>query len=396
VHLHPTVAALLWAGLVTWVRAAQGADQTAPDRLDGYFPRPEKAFEVLPCVQAKACRILRARDVPACPSLKVVETIRTQSESSNSTNRDAGLACSRQDHWLLRGGSLQPVLLVEDCSLQDGTNPPGASATEIEGCAISFRHFELRKDAACRIREARIHLDTLQPFGETESKGIPTRNAGYASDSATRRAIRLPHGKGTPGSPLVAIDGPAVVDNEASLPKLAKSTSTSTSAASVVEPACVGAGTCRIANTQVLPECTGKKLIETRSTIGATKPDADAECVQRSHWLIRDDATPVLLAEDCERQTGAATTGTSIIQVVGCDATFRYVELKWDDECLIREVGVHLNTLGLFKQAEREGVVRKNECKGRAARQRPIHLHQGTGTADSPLVGLDGANDGAP
>ena len=387
-HLHPTLAALLLGSLVVWAQPAVGADNTASDRLSGYFLPPKEEFNVLACVQNNTCRVLRAREVPTCPRLKVVETMRIPSETSEEARHGTDIECLRQDHWLLRGES-PPVLLVEDCYLQAGTDPPGASATEISGCDISFRYFERRNDSICRIREARVHLDTLQPFEEVESEGLPTRNAGYTSDSATRRGIHLPHGKGILGSPLIVIDGPAVADNEASLPKLAKSGTTSTNPVSTAEPACVGTGTCRIANTRVLPKCPGKKLIETRSTMGSTKPDADAECVERSHWLIRDDSTPVLLAEDCEIQTGAATTGTSTIQIEKCAVTFRYVEQEWDDECIVREVGVHLNGLGIFKESERDGVIRKSRCTSRAARQRPVHLHRGKGTEDSPLVELD-------
>jgi hypothetical protein len=320
--------------------------------------------------------------------LKVVETMRISSEPSQSAKQDAGITCLRQDHWLLRGDSSPPILLVEDCYQQEGTDSPGASATEIVGCDISFRYFERQRDSTCRIREARVHLDTLLPFGEVESEGILTRNAGYTSDFATRRGVHLPHGKGILGSPLVVIDGPAVVVKEASLPKLAKSGTTSTNTVSLAEPACVGVGSCRIADTRVLAKCPGKKIMETRSTMGSTKPDADAECVERSHWLIRAGGTPVLLAEDCESQVGAATTGTSTIQIEKCALTFRYVEQEWDDECIVREVGIHLNGLGIFKESERDGAIRKSGCTSRA-RQRPVHLRRGKGTEDSPLVELD-------
>jgi hypothetical protein len=391
-QVHPTLAAVFLGSVAVWAPPESSADQVAQDRVTGYFPSLDGVASVLPCVQAKTCRILRARDVPACPSFKVVETMRTLSDPSEGTKHDAGLACLRQDHWLLRGDSSPPILLVEDCYQQEGTDPPGASATEIVSCDISFRYFERQGDSTCRIREARVHLDTLRPFGEVESEGILTRNGGYTSDSGTRRGVHLPHGKGTLGSPLVVIDGPAVVDKDARLPKLANSASTSTNAASAAEPACVGAGSCRIANTRVLAKCPGKQIMETRSTMGSTKPDADAECVERSHWLIRDGGTPVLLAEDCESQVGAATTGTSTVQIEKCALTFRYVEQEWDNECIVREVGIHLNGLGIFKESERNGVIRKSGCMSRAARQRPVHLCRGKGTEDSPLVELDSVN----
>jgi hypothetical protein len=388
-QVHPTLIALLCGGLVVWARPASGASQAAEDRATGYFASPQRAVDALPCVRAETCRILRARDVPECPSLMVVETLRTRREPSDGASSNSDLGCIRQAHWLLRGDGSPPVLLVEDCSLQEGTDPPGASATEIVGCDISFRYFELRKDSTCRIRQAGVHLDTLQPYGEIESEGVLTRNAGYTSDSTTRRRVHLPRGKGTLGSPLIVIDGPAVVVNEPSLSKAAKSTSSSTSTASTAEPACVGTGTCRIASTRILPKCPGKKIMETRSTMGSTKPDADAECVERSHWLIRDGGTPVLLAEDCESQVGAATTGVSTIQIEKCALTFKYVEQEWDDECIVREIGIHLDELGIFRESERDGVIRKSKCTSRTGRQRPVHLRRGRGTAESPLIELD-------
>jgi hypothetical protein len=311
--------------------------------------------------------------------MKVVETIRI--DYGRSTNPDAGPECTRQDHWLVRGDGSPPVLLVTDCLLQEGSRLPGASATAIVGCDLFFRYFE-HGDSTSLIRDVRIHLDTLQPYREIESDGVLRK-------PTTRRAIRLPRGKGVAGSPLIAIDGPATLDKEIILPEVATSAPAST--ASVGDPVCVGAGTCRIERMWMVPKCTSMKIVDTRSTLGPTEPDGSAECVGRSYWLVRGaDASPVLLAEDCEIQTGAATTGTSTIEIKKCDIFFKYMEQEYDDECLVREVGVHLDTLKVFKQIERDGVVRKNECKSRTAKRRTIRLPQGKGVADSPLIDLDG------
>jgi hypothetical protein len=134
------------------------------------------------------------------------------------------------------------------------------------------------------------------------------------------------------------------------------------------------------------------KIVDTRSTMGPTEPDNNGdECVARSYWLVRGaDASPVLLAEDCEFQTGSATTGTATIEVKRCDISFKYVEYEYDDECLVREVGIHLDALKVFKQTERAGVVRRNECRSRTAKPRTIRLPRGKGVADSPLIHLDG------
>ncbi len=388
-HLHPTLAALIFGGVVFWARPSVCDVQGLPDRSKGYFPSPDAVVDALPCVRAKTCRVLRIRNAPACPGAKIVETIRLHGQMTDVTNPDAGLECARQDHWLIRGDGSPPVLLVEDCRLQDGTEPPGASATEIVGCDILFRYFEIRKDLTCRIREVGIHLDTLQLFREIESDGVLTRNAGYTSNPATRRAIHLPRGRGADGSPLLVIDGPATLDKKTSLPELARNVPPV--ATSIGDPPCVGTGTCRIARTWNIPKCPGMKAVDTRSTIGPTKPDDAAECVGRSYWLVRGAAAqPVLLAEDCEVQTGAATTGTSTILIEGCDALFKYTESKWDDDCIVREVDIHLRTLQPFKETERVGVVRKDRCKIRATRQRAIHLPRGKGDADSPLIEIDG------
>jgi hypothetical protein len=142
----------------------------------------------------------------------------------------------------------------------------------------------------------------------------------------------------------------------------------------------------------MVPKCTSMKIVDTRSTMGPTEPDGNGdECAGRSYWLVRGaDASPVLLAEDCDSQTGAATTGTATIEIKQCDVLFKYMEFQYDDECLVREVGIHLDTLKVFKQTERAGVVRKNECKSQTGRRRTIRLPQGKGVADSPLIDLDG------
>jgi hypothetical protein len=87
---------------------------------------------------------------------------------------------------------------------------------------------------------------------------------------------------------------------------------------------------------------------------------------------------------------GAATTGASTIEIKKCDILFKYMEHTYDDGCLVREVGIHLDTLKVFKQTERDGVVRKDECKSRTARRRTIRLPRGKGAAESPLIELDG------
>lgn len=388
-HLHPTLAALIFGGVVFWTRPAACDVQRVPDRSKGYFASPDTVVDDFPCVRAKTCRVLRIRNASTCTGVKIVETIRIHGQMTELTNPDAGLECARQDHWLVREDSSPPVLLVEDCSLQAGTEPPGATATEIVGCDILFRYFELRRDSTCRIREVGIHLDTLQAYREIESDGVLTQNAGYTSNPATRRAIHLPRGRGVDGSPLIEIDGPATLDKKTSLPELAKNTPPM--ATSIGDPLCVGTGTCSIARTWNVPKCTGMKVVDTRSTMGPTKPDDAAECVGRSYWLVRGaDSPPVLLAEDCEVQTGAASTGTSTILIEGCDALFKYTESKWDDDCIIREVGIHLSTLQPFKETEREGVLRKDVCRIRVPKQRAIRLPRGKGGADSPLIKLDG------
>jgi hypothetical protein len=139
-HLHSTVAALILGGLVLWSRPSASDVEWPRDRSDGYFPSTEAVVEDFPCVPAGTCRIQRIRNVPTCPGMKVVETIRI--DNGRLTNPDAGPECTRQDHWLVRGDGSPPVLLVTDCLLQDRPRPPGASATAIVGCDLFFRYFE--------------------------------------------------------------------------------------------------------------------------------------------------------------------------------------------------------------------------------------------------------------
>ena len=378
-HLHSTVAALVCGGLVLWSRPSASDVEWPQNRSDGYSFSPEAIVDDFPCLRAMTCSAQRIRNVPTCPGMKVVETRRI--DYSRATNPDARPECTRQDHWLVRGDGSPPVLLVTDCFLQDRPRPPGASATAIVGCDIFFRYFE-DGDSTSRIRDVRVHLDTLQPYQEIESDGV-------LGKPATRRAIRLPRGKGVVGSPLIAIDGPATLDKETVLPEVA--TSAPASAANVGDPLCVGAGTCRVERTWMVPKCTSMKIVDTRSTMGPTEPDGGDECVGRSYWLVRGaDASPVLLAEDCEIQIGAATTGTSTIEIKKCDVLFKYMETGYDGECLVREVGIRLDSLKVFKQTERNGVMRRNGCKTRTAKPRTIRLPQGKGVADSRLIDLDG------
>jgi hypothetical protein len=274
--------------------------------------------------------------------------------------------------------------------LQDRPGQPGASATELVGSDLFFKHFDAN-GASCRIRELGIHLDTLQPFGEMESDGVLVMNHGFAVNPATRRAILLPLGKGMVGSPLVDIDGHATLDRKIPLPQVAAKAPVSTT--NVGNPSCVRDESCRVERTWNVPKCAGAKIVDTRSTLWPFQPDGNGdECVGRSYWLVRGgEASPVLLADDCETQTGPATTGTATIQIENCNLFFKYVETEWDDACFVREIGLRLDTLQVFRETQREGVVRKDQCKARASRRRPIHLPRGRGVAGNPLIELDGS-----
>ena len=254
------------------------------------------------------------------------------------------------------------------------------------GCDLLFRYFD-EGDTGCRIREVGIHLDTLQTYREIESDGVLVLKRGYASDPKTRRAIRLPRGKGVAGSPLIGIDGPATLDKETNLPELA--TGVPSPAANVGDPPCVGAGTCRITRSWGVPRQPRMRIVATVSTVGPFQPDGNGdECVARSYWLVRG-APAVLLAKDCEIQTGAATTGTASVEIRDGNLFFKYVEVKWDDECVVRDVGIHLDMLHVFREAERAGKIRKDDCKSQTPRWRTIPLQRGKGDAGSPLIELD-------
>lgn len=391
-HLHPTLAVLAFASLFPWARTSLGDVQEAQNGSNGYFPSPEALMGDLPCVSGKTCRVERIRNVSTHAGMKVVETIRIREPpTAYLTNPDVSLECFRQDHWLIRGSGLSPVLLVSDCLQQDRPGQPGASATEIAGDDLLFRYFDAG-ESSCLIREVGIHLRTLQIFKEIESDGVLVpRRYGYAINPASRRTIRLPRGKGVAGSPLIAIDGLATLDKETSLASVVTSTSASTPA--VGGPPCVGAGTCRVKRTWDVPKCAGMKIADTRFTMGPFQPDGDFECVARAYWLVRGaDASPVLLTEDCESQTSSATTGTATLQIDRCDILFNYIEYTYDDGCLLREVGIHLNSLRVFREAERDGIVRNGECKSRTSRRRTIRLPRGKGDSESPLVEIDGLN----
>ncbi len=391
-HFPSTLIALVLASFLLGARTSASDVAGPPDGMTA-GPRAAKATaDDPPCVPARTCRITRTRNVPTCPGIKIVDATPTSHPSTSYlTNPDAGPVRIRQQYWLTRGAGSPPVLLVEDSLLQDGSEPPGDSATEIVGCDLLFTYFERQRDSTCRIRDVRIHLDTLQPYREIESDGVLVRNRGYTSNPATRRAIRLPRGRGVAGSPLIAIDGPATLDKETSLPEVVAGSPVS--ATTNDDPPCVRAGTCRITHTGSVPTCTGMKIVDTMSTTGPTAPDGDPQCAGRSYWLVRGaDASPVLLAEDCVTQMGAATTGTSTIEIKKCDVLFKYMEYTYDDGCFIREVGIHLDTLKVFRETEHDGVVRKNECKSRTTKGRAIRLPRGKGVADSPLIELDGRN----
>ncbi len=216
-------------------------------------------------------------------------------------------------------------------------------------------------------------------------------NHGFAINSATRRAILLPLGKGIVGSPLVDIDGRATLDKKTPLPEVAAKVPVSTT--NVGNLSCIRDGSCRVARAWNVPKYAGAQILDTRSTLGPLQPDGNGdECVGRSYWLVRGaDASPVLLAEDCETQTAAATTGTATFRIENCNLLFKYVEIEWDDACFIREIGLHLDTLQVFTETQRDGVIRKDQCKGRASRRRAIHLPRGKGVTGNPLIELDGS-----
>ena len=152
---------------------------------------------------------------------------------------------------------------------------------------------------------------------------------------------------------------------------------------------CVEAKTCGVTRTLDLPKCTGVKIEETQASKVPDSSESDHDCRRRSFWLSRATSTPpVLLAEDCVAQIGADSLGTAKLEVEKCDLRFRYLQYLYDDNCMIREVGIHLDSLRLFGQAESIGVIRKGECK--TTKRRAIRLQPGKGTVESPMVALDG------
>jgi hypothetical protein len=95
----------------------------------------------------------------------------------------------------------------------------------------------------------------------------------------------------------------------------------------------------------------------------------------------------VLLTEDCAQQIGADTLGVATIKITKCDLVINYTELFEDDDCMVRTIGIHLDTLQLFSQAEGTGKHRKDRCQSR--KTKPVRLPRGKGISGSPLVRLD-------
>jgi hypothetical protein len=152
---------------------------------------------------------------------------------------------------------------------------------------------------------------------------------------------------------------------------------------------CIESKTCSVTRTWDLPKCAGMKIEETQASRIPDSPGNDDDCQRRSFWLSRATSTsPVLLAEDCVDQTGADSLGTAKVEVEKCDLRFRYLQYLYDDNCMIRDVGIHLNSLALFGETESVGVMRKGEC--RSTKRRAIHLPPGKGVVGAPLVALDG------
>jgi hypothetical protein len=96
----------------------------------------------------------------------------------------------------------------------------------------------------------------------------------------------------------------------------------------------------------------------------------------------------VLLTADCAQQIGADTLGVATMKIAKCDLVINYTELFEDEGCLIRTIGIRLDTLQLFGQAESTGRYRKDRCQ--ASKAKPVRLPRGKGIAGSPLVRLDG------
>jgi hypothetical protein len=129
------------------------------------------------------------------------------------------------------------------------------------------------------------------------------------------------------------------------------------------------------------------EILETVTTGECCLPPA-YECERRSYWLRRTEgAQPVLLTEDCAQQIGADTLGVATMRITKCDLVINYTELFEDDDCLVRTIGIHLDALQLFGQAEGTGKYRKDRCQ--ASKTKPVRLPQGKGISGSPLVCLD-------
>jgi hypothetical protein len=129
------------------------------------------------------------------------------------------------------------------------------------------------------------------------------------------------------------------------------------------------------------------EILETVTTGECCLPPA-YECERRSYWLRRTEgAQPVLLTEDCAQQIGADTLGVATMRITKCDLIINYTELFEDDDCLVRTIGIHLDALQLFGQAEGTGKYRKDRCQ--ASKTKPVRLPQGKGISGSPLVRLD-------
>jgi len=152
-------------------------------------------------------------------------------------------------------------------------------------------------------------------------------------------------------------------------------------------PPCIDSGACRIVRTTKVPRCPRMEILETVTTGECCLPPA-YECERRSYWLRRTEgAQPVLLTEDCAQQIGADTLGVATMRITKCDLIINYTELFEDDDCLVRTIGIHLDALQLFGQAEGTGKYRKDRCQ--ASKTKPVRLPQGKGISGSPLVRLD-------
>jgi hypothetical protein len=129
------------------------------------------------------------------------------------------------------------------------------------------------------------------------------------------------------------------------------------------------------------------EIVETVATGECCLPPA-YECERRSYWLRKaEEAQPVLLTEDCAQQTAADSLGIAVLRIAKCDLVINYTQLLYDQDCLVRTIGVHLDTLQLFSQAQGIGTDRKGRCQ--TAKLKPIRLPRGKGVPNSPLVRLD-------